>query len=60
MVATPYASGFDHFLIADEAQFKFDRCIRLLQEEVSFGYQPPPSPLPFFSSTFSNNHRAGT
>lgn len=34
VIATPYASGFDYFLIADEAQFKFDRCLRLLQEEV--------------------------
>ncbi|CAL0313216.1 unnamed protein product [Lupinus luteus] len=34
IIATPYASGFDHFLIADEAQFKFDRCYRLLQETV--------------------------
>ncbi|XP_027100556.1 uncharacterized protein LOC113753743 [Coffea eugenioides] len=32
VIATPYASGFDHFLIADEVQFKFDRCRRLLQE----------------------------
>ncbi|XP_042495936.1 uncharacterized protein LOC122075100 isoform X1 [Macadamia integrifolia] len=35
VVATPYASGFDHFLIADEVQFKFDRCIRFLQGTVS-------------------------
>ncbi|XP_061352826.1 uncharacterized protein LOC133297673 isoform X2 [Gastrolobium bilobum] len=34
IIATPYASGFDHFLIADEAQFKFDRCYRLLQETI--------------------------
>lgn len=33
VIATPYASGFDHFLIADEVQFKFDRCLRLLQEQ---------------------------
>ncbi|CAA0839045.1 Protein of unknown function (DUF1350 [Striga hermonthica] len=32
VIATPYASGFDHFLIADEAQFKFERCLRYLQE----------------------------
>nr|GMD59269.1 Mitochondrial translation factor like [Ipomoea batatas] len=25
VIATPYASGFDHFFIADEVQFKFDR-----------------------------------
>ncbi|KAJ3683114.1 hypothetical protein LUZ60_013341 [Juncus effusus] len=41
VIATPFASGFDHFLIADEAQFKFDRCLRYLQEPVkelpSFG-----------------------
>lgn len=35
VIATPYASGFDHFLIADEIQFKFDRCYRTLQETVS-------------------------
>lgn len=34
VIATPYASGFDHFFIADEVQFKFDRCLRLLQETV--------------------------
>ncbi|KAK2354554.1 initiation factor 4F subunit [Trifolium repens] len=34
VIATPYASGFDHFLIADEVQFKFDRCYRTLQETV--------------------------
>ncbi|KAL1828660.1 hypothetical protein ACET3Z_007072 [Daucus carota] len=34
VIATPYASGFDHFLIADEVQFKFDRCLRFLQEPV--------------------------
>ena len=35
MIATPYASGFDYFFIADEVQFKFDRCLRFLQETVS-------------------------
>lgn len=35
VIATPYASGFDHFFIADEAQFKFDRCYRFLRETVS-------------------------
>lgn len=35
MIATPYASGFDHFFIADEVQFKFDRCLRNLDEPVS-------------------------
>ncbi|KAI4343471.1 hypothetical protein L6164_010815 [Bauhinia variegata] len=34
IIATPYASGFDHFHIADEVQFKFDRCCRFLQETV--------------------------
>lgn len=34
IIATPYASGFDHFLIADEVQFKFDRCYRTLDETV--------------------------
>ncbi|KAM7269489.1 hypothetical protein ACFE04_024986 [Oxalis oulophora] len=34
VIATPYASGFDHFFIADEVQFKFDRCIRALHETV--------------------------
>lgn len=34
VIATPYASGFDHLLIADEVQFKFDRCLRFLQETV--------------------------
>ncbi|XP_051122360.1 uncharacterized protein LOC127245484 [Andrographis paniculata] len=34
VIATPYASGFDHFLIADEVQFKFERCLRSLQESV--------------------------
>lgn len=35
VVATPFASGFDHFVIADEVQFKFDRCIRSLHETVN-------------------------
>ncbi|KAM1403290.1 hypothetical protein ACFX2I_011915 [Malus domestica] len=34
VIATPYASGFDHFFIADETQFKFDRCYRFLKETV--------------------------
>lgn len=34
VIATPYASGFDHFSIADEVQIKFDRCLRSLQERV--------------------------
>ncbi|XP_039031868.1 uncharacterized protein LOC120166708 [Hibiscus syriacus] len=32
VIATPYASGFDYFFIADEVQAKFDRCLRFLQE----------------------------
>ncbi|XP_062225553.1 uncharacterized protein LOC133924153 isoform X2 [Phragmites australis] len=35
VIATPYASGFDHFFIADEVQFKFDRCLRNLAEPVN-------------------------
>ncbi|XP_073001284.1 uncharacterized protein [Typha latifolia] len=35
VIATPFASGFDHFLIADEAQFKFDRCLRYLKDTVN-------------------------
>ncbi|MCL7029991.1 hypothetical protein MKW94_009604 [Papaver nudicaule] len=35
VIATPYASGFDHFFIADEVQFKFDRCLRLLNDTVN-------------------------
>jgi hypothetical protein len=35
VIATPYASGFDHFYIADDVQFKFDRCLRNLVEPVS-------------------------
>ncbi|OWM89835.1 hypothetical protein CDL15_Pgr024584 [Punica granatum] len=34
VIATPYPSGFDHFFIADEVQFKFDRCYRFLQETI--------------------------
>ncbi|XP_039011236.1 uncharacterized protein LOC120140317 [Hibiscus syriacus] len=32
VIATPYASGFDYFFIADEVQAKFGRCLRFLQE----------------------------
>ncbi|XP_008799216.2 uncharacterized protein LOC103713938 [Phoenix dactylifera] len=35
VVATPFASGFDYFFIADEVQFKFDRCLRFLQDTVN-------------------------
>ncbi|CAN1180033.1 hypothetical protein LINPERHAP2_LOCUS34556 [Linum perenne] len=34
VIATPYASGFDYFQIADEVQFKFDRAYRFLQDSV--------------------------
>ncbi|OMO77604.1 hypothetical protein CCACVL1_14946 [Corchorus capsularis] len=34
VIATPYASGFDYFYIADEVQLKFDRCLRFLQDTV--------------------------
>lgn len=34
VIATPFGVGFDHLRIADEAQFRFDRCIRVLSEEV--------------------------
>lgn len=30
VIATPFASGFDHSRIADEAQFRFERCLRAL------------------------------
>ncbi|KAK4836355.1 hypothetical protein QYF36_021911 [Acer negundo] len=32
VVATPYASGFDYFYIADEVQLKVDRCLRFLDD----------------------------
>ncbi|PKA60231.1 hypothetical protein AXF42_Ash008290 [Apostasia shenzhenica] len=32
VIATPFASGFDHFSIADEVQFKCDRCLRSLDD----------------------------
>jgi len=34
IIATPFAIGFDHLRIADEAQFRFDRCMRTLSGEV--------------------------
>lgn len=34
VIATPFASGFDHFRISDEVQFKYDRCIRTLHGTV--------------------------
>jgi len=34
VVATPFGIGFDHLRIADETQFRFDRCIRTLSDEV--------------------------
>ncbi|XP_058102603.1 uncharacterized protein LOC131246460 isoform X3 [Magnolia sinica] len=32
VIATPFASGFDYFYIADEVQCKFDRCLRSLRD----------------------------
>lgn len=46
IIATPYASGFDHMKIADEAQFKFDRCLRTLRDDPI--YQPSVETLPVF------------
>ena len=38
IIATPFAVGFDHLRIADEAQFRFDRCMRTLSsDEISSG-----------------------
>jgi hypothetical protein len=34
VIATPFASGFDHLRIADETQFKFDRCIQSLCDDL--------------------------
>lgn len=34
IIATPFASGFDHLKIADETQFKFDRCLRALRDDL--------------------------
>lgn len=33
VIATPFASGFDHLRIADEVQFKFDRCMRVIRDD---------------------------
>lgn len=33
IIATPYGSGFDHSRVSDEAQFKFDRCLRKLKSK---------------------------
>ncbi|MCO5554038.1 hypothetical protein L7F22_007564 [Adiantum nelumboides] len=33
VIATPFASGFDHLRIADEVQFKFDRCMRAIRDD---------------------------
>lgn len=46
IVATPYASGFDHLRIADEAQFKFDRCMRALMDDSK--YRPLVENLPVY------------
>jgi len=34
VIATPYSTGFDHLRIADESQFKFDRALRSIGNEV--------------------------
>lgn len=46
IIATPYASCFDHLRIADEAQFKFDRCMRALLDE--YKYRPLVEDMPVF------------
>ncbi|KAI9157650.1 hypothetical protein LWI28_025781 [Acer negundo] len=38
VVATPYASGFDYFYIADEVQLKVDRCLRFLDDTIRSYY----------------------
>ncbi|KAL5998524.1 hypothetical protein ACLOJK_009467 [Asimina triloba] len=35
VIATPFPSGFDYFFIADEVQFKYDRCLRFLKDSNS-------------------------
>lgn len=35
VIATPYATGFDHLRVSDEVHFKFDRCIKELGHDVS-------------------------
>ncbi|KAI5065953.1 hypothetical protein GOP47_0018577 [Adiantum capillus-veneris] len=35
VIATPFASGFDHLRIADEVQFKFDRCMRVIGDDAT-------------------------
>ena len=42
-MATPYASTFDHIRAADEVQYAFDRCYRVLQRS-----QPELDGLPVF------------
>ncbi|XP_050372727.1 uncharacterized protein LOC126790511 [Argentina anserina] len=34
VIATPYPSGFDHFFIADQVQFKFDRSYQFLKDTI--------------------------
>ncbi|KAG0621582.1 hypothetical protein M758_3G031800 [Ceratodon purpureus] len=46
IIATPYASGFDHLRIADEAQFKFDRCLRALMDDSR--YRPLVEEMPIY------------
>jgi alpha-beta hydrolase superfamily lysophospholipase len=35
VIATPFGTSFDHLRIADEVQYKFDRCCKALQAEMS-------------------------
>lgn len=34
VIATPYNTSLDHLRVADETQFKYDRCLRSLGPEV--------------------------
>ncbi|MQL98786.1 hypothetical protein Taro_031495 [Colocasia esculenta] len=56
VIATPFASGFDHFSIADQVQFKFDRCLRSLQDTVSSVLEFHANDLP----TFGIGHSLGS
>jgi len=37
VVATPFSTAFDHLRIADEIQYKFDRCMGALQVRAGGG-----------------------
>jgi len=50
IVATPFAIGFEHLRIADDAQFAFDRALRALVAEDATRYasfQPSASGTPW-------------